>query len=380
MAALLPGAGTPRGLQAGGVAGAPEPQVTDGRRGCTGERCQAQGREASVPDGPQRSARRLPTALSGQHTGPAPGEAASLAARPASPRARRPRTGVGSEDDCGVLPTGPQGCHFQAVGTPGLQALELDAGRIGEGLQLRPFRGAQGAERSEADEAGPARPRGCPVQRQAPGLPLAADIHGQRWAWGIGSMSESQHPFCPRPGPRGVWSGEAACALSCPPRTPTSTGSVWVPCPAVLLWREGRGGGWAEASEGHPRERGRPLTDKGASGTPQAARPAGEVGSGGWFAPRRPARRRGGDPGEWAPRPARARRPPHLGQEAPEPEQGSAQDWGPHPRGTCEGLPGGSGGEPDPGGRRARAGHLPPRARGGLGAPDPAAHPSSLGL
>lgn len=197
MAALLPGAGTPRGLQAGGVAGAPEPQVTDGRRGCTGERCQAQGREASAPNGPQRSARRLPTALSGQHAGPAPGEAASLAARPASPRARRPRTGVGSEDDCGVLPTGPQGCHFQAVGTPGLQALELDAGRIGEGLHLRPFRGAQGAERSEADEAGPARPWGCPVQRQAPGLPLAADIHGQRWAWGMGKHVRVPAPLLP---------------------------------------------------------------------------------------------------------------------------------------------------------------------------------------
>lgn len=238
-------------------------------------------------------------------------------------------------------------------------------------------RGLSGVRRTRPDQPGPGAVQSSDRLPGSP-WPLTFTVRGGPGGWG--SMSESQHPFCPRPGPRAVWSGEAACALSCPPRTPTSTGSVWVPCPAVLLWREGRGGGWAEASEGHPRERGRPLTDKGASGTPQAARPAGEVGSRGWFAPRRPAGRRGGDPGEWAPRPARAPRPPHLGQEAPEPEQGSAQDWGPHPRGTCEGLPGGSGGEPDPGGRRARAGHLPPRARGGLGAPDPAAHPSSLGL
>lgn len=166
-------------------------------------------------------------------------------------------------------------------------------------------RGLSGVRRTRPDQPGPGAVQSSDRLPGSP-WPLTFTVRGGPGGWG--SMSESQHPFCPRPGPRAVWSGEAACALSCPPRTPTSTGSVWVPCPAVLLWREGRRGGWAEASEGHPRERGRPLTDKGASGTPQAARPAGEVGSGGWFAPRRPAGRRAGtlESGHHAPRGPRA--------------------------------------------------------------------------
>lgn len=62
-----------------------------------------------------------------------------------TPSACRPHTSASSEGDSDILPTGLQGSHFQLVATPWHQILELKAGCIGVGLELLPFRRAEGA-------------------------------------------------------------------------------------------------------------------------------------------------------------------------------------------------------------------------------------------
>lgn len=95
-----------------------------------------------------------------------------------TPSACRPHASASSEGDSDILPTGSQGSHFQLVATPWHQILELKAGCIGVGLELLPFRRAEGAQTCEAEGTDEqAWFRGCPTQKEASRSPLAGDVH-----------------------------------------------------------------------------------------------------------------------------------------------------------------------------------------------------------
>lgn len=175
------------------------------------------------------------------------------------------------------------------------------------------------------------------------------------------------------PGPRGS-------ALPCPPRIPTSAGSIRVPCTAVLLWREGRGGGWAGALGGpHGRETGLCLMHGlgGIRRTPGSQ--AHCASAGGAVAGSASADQLDGLPGEHATPPA-GPGPTSPGPGSPGARAGQHTGPGASSPRCLRRAVRRQRGEPDPRGRRARVGQLPLRARGCLRAPDPAAHPSSLGL
>lgn len=102
-----------------------------------------------------------------------------------------------SEGDSDILPTGSQGSHFQLVATPWHQILELKAGCIGVGLELLPFRRAEGAQTCEAEGMDePAWLRGCPTQKEASRSPLAGDVHIQGWACTLPAWTPFQGGAC----------------------------------------------------------------------------------------------------------------------------------------------------------------------------------------